>query len=753
MFEFLFNYSPAVFSKGEFVLLGRWPAWVLALAIVTAASGLGYLIWRRRKAMAAGVTGWRPAAIWLLQAALAGLLLLLLWQPALLISTLKPQQNIVAVVVDDSRSMAIDEDGEMRSAQAVNVLNDGLLESLSENFQVRMYRMGEHLERIKTLEQLTTRNQSTHIGESLKQLVVEAASLPIGAVVLLSDGADNSGGIALETIGEIRSRRIPVHTVGFGRERFDKDIEITNVQTPARALAYSRLVAHVSFRQNGYANQTARLSLRTGGKVLASREVELQDDGPQQTEPLVFNAGIAGAKHLQISIELLEGEENPGNNTVSRLVNVEASKPRVLYMEGEPRWEFKFIRRALLHDRSVELITILRTTQNKIYRQGVTGSEELEEGFPGKVEELFGYQGLVIGSVEASYFTTAQHELIRQFVDRRGGGILFLGGRAALADGGYAASTFAELLPVRLPELNETFHRERAGVQLTQAGVDSLVTRLAEDADKNAERWENLPKLADYQEVGSRKPGAVVLAELVSPIGRELPLLVTQNYGHGRTAVFATGGSWRWQMQQELSDQTHEMFWRQLLRWLVTGTPGQVTASTPNQVLSDDRRVEFTAVVRDKTYLPMMDARVEARIIGPGGASGTVELMPDPHNRGVYSGQWRAEMPGSFVAEVVASRGEEEIGRDVLAFRREDGVAENFRAEQNRELLEKLSSQTGGRYYEPEQVSTLGEEISYSEAGITLRETKDLWNMPAIFLMLILLKAAEWLLRRKWGVV
>ena len=107
----------------------------------------------------------------------------------------------------------------------------------------------------------------------------------------------------------------------------------------------------------------------------------------------------------------------------------------------------------------------------------------------------------------------------------------------------------------------------------------------------------------------------------------------------------------------------------------------------------------------------------------------------------------------SFVAEVVASRGEKEIGRDVLAFRREDGVAENFRAEQNRELLEKLSSQTGGRYYEPEQVSTLGEEISYSEAGITLRETKDLWNMPVIFLMLILLKAAEWLLRRKWGVV
>jgi hypothetical protein len=105
------------------------------------------------------------------------------------------------------------------------------------------------------------------------------------------------------------------------------------------------------------------------------------------------------------------------------------------------------------------------------------------------------------------------------------------------------------------------------------------------------------------------------------------------------------------------------------------------------------------------------------------------------------------------LVEVTASRGTEELGRDTMTFRREDGVAENFRIQQNRELLEKLSSETGGRYYTPQDAQKLGKDISYSEAGITVRETRDLWDMPIVFLILLSLRAAEWLLRRKWGVI
>ena len=128
-------------------------------------------------------------------------------------------------------------------------------------------------------------------------------------------------------------------------------------------------------------------------------------------------------------------------------------------------------------------------------------------------------------------------------------------------------------------------------------------------------------------------------------------------------------------------------------------------------------------------------------------------MRPDPLEQGSYTTDWTTPKPGSYLVEVSAKKGTEELGRDVLTFRREDGVAENFHVEQNHELLQKLSSETGGRYYTPDDAGKLGNDISYSEAGITVRETRDLWDMPVLFVLLLMLRSGEWLLRRKWGVI
>jgi hypothetical protein len=195
------------------------------------------------------------------------------------------------------------------------------------------------------------------------------------------------------------------------------------------------------------------------------------------------------------------------------------------------------------------------------------------------------------------------------------------------------------------------------------------------------------------------------------------------------------------------------MFWQQIFRYLVTDTPGQVVATTPKAVLADDARVPIRVEVRDKQYKPVTNANVQARFLSPDGSSSTVQLSPQPMEEGVYSTEWSADKPGSYVAEILAGRDQEALGSDVLTFRREDGVAENFHTSQNRELLEKLSQQTGGRYYTPGEASKLPSEISYSEAGITTRETRDLWDLPIVFMLLLSIRASEWLLRRKWGVV
>jgi hypothetical protein len=754
MFSFFFKYPMPVFSKGKFVLLGAWPSWVLLLLIVACAAGLALIIWSRLPQAAAPITKWRAGAVWFLQSLLIATVLVLLWQPAITVAELASQQNVIAVVVDDSRSMAIADSGSdgklSREAAAQKALEDGVLAGLQKKFQTRLYRLDSRVAQAAALREIQPVAPATHINDGLRQLASETSDLPVGAIVLLSDGSENgSGDLAPETISALRNRRLPVHTIGFGKEQLAHDVELNDVRVATRAMADSRIPATVTLHQRGYAGSKALIVVRDGDKTLGSREITLNGDGATQVETIFFNPGGAGVKSLQFSLGPLAGEENLANNAATRLVGVSDDKRRILYVEGEPRWEYKFIRRAEDDDKIVQVASMLRTTENKIYRQGISDPKELESGFPVRPEDLFGYQGIILGSVEAGYFTPLQQELLREFVDRRGGGLLFLGGRFALGDGGWSGSSLVDLLPTVLPNSRSTFHRDPATVELTAAGSDSPITRLMDDPAKNIDRWKKLTYLMDYQDAGTPKPGATVLAQMNAG-ARKLPLLVTQNYGRGRTAVMATSGTWRWQMSQPLGDPAHDLFWQQLLRWLVLESPGPVVVTAPTQTLMDDGHIQVSASVRDKQYLPASNARVTAHFMGPDGISAMVDMAPEANNPGVFHAAWTAEKPGSYLAEVTASDG---LGTDTLPFERIDGVAENFRTVQNRELLEKLSSETGGRYWKPDELARLPNEISYSDAGISVRDIKELWNMPVVFLWLLLLMAAEWLLRRKWGVV
>jgi len=252
------------------------------------------------------------------------------------------------------------------------------------------------------------------------------------------------------------------------------------------------------------------------------------------------------------------------------------------------------------------------------------------------VETLFAFQGLIFGSVEANYFTRRSRKLIQQFVDRRGGGVLFLGGRASLADGGYDKPPFADLLPVHLPpNRKNTFHASRPRLKLTAAGRESLITRIDENPDTNVTRWKKLPYLMNYQEAGVAKPGALTLANMLVG-GHPLPLLVTQKYGRGRTAVSqpAAIGAGRCCNAGRHESRT---FLASDAALAGERHPTRLVGSTAKPVLFDDGRSHLRAEVRDTTYLPTSDAQVDARILGPDGAAQSVELHPDPLEQGAYS--------------------------------------------------------------------------------------------------------------------
>ena len=745
MFEFLFKYSRTVFENGELVLARGWPVWLLVAATIAAAAAIAVSLARRREMLTVA----RLAVLGVLQVAMVAVILTLLWRPALSTQTLRAQENSVAVLLDTSASMSYGEGDASRLQQAVAALDDGVVAELADDFEVRLYAFSGASETIEALHDVPAPGNATRIGDALVDVLREARSSALGAVVLVSDGADNSGELDAGRLAEIAAYGVPVHTVGVGREVIPEDVELESVAISDQVMPGSRVNAQVSIR---YAEAgEARLRVYDGDAVVANRMVTLPEGAGVTARWVEFDIGEAGVKDLRFTLDALPGEGNVTNNTQYRTLNVPESRRSILYVEGEPRWEYKFIRRAVDEDSAVRLASLLRTTPNKFYRQGIDSPEELENGFPEDRESLFGYDGLIIGSFAAAGLTEEQQGFIRDFVSERGGSLLMLGGRRGLADGGWGNSAVADVLPVQLPNLDApTFMRVPVPVRLAPDGEESLLTRLDADRDTNLELWSEMPEIADFQYLGAVKPGAVTLLE-ADVRGTAQPLLVHQRFGRGHAYVLASGGTWRWQMQLPSEDQRHETFWRQILHALVAATPDRVVLTAERAFYVDADEVVLRAQVRDGEFEPVSNASVQLSTVGVPNADEPLTMQPVPGEVGTYEVTVVAEDAGLYRFRATAEAGGQMLGEADYSVRRATGISEHFQIQQNRPLLERLSTLSGGRYFTLGELDELPEAIQFSEAGIVERELLDLWNMPFAFLLLLLLKAGEWVLRLYWG--
>jgi hypothetical protein len=749
IFQFLFKYPPVAFERGRLALSSGWPVWALGIAIALAAALAGVYLARQRPRL----TTPGKLFVWGSQSLTLAILLVLLWRPSLVLSTLVPQRNVLAVLVDDSRSMAMAEDGVQRVERVREVLNDSapLLAELREKFQVRTYSFSDQARRLKSAQDLKAEGTSSRVEGALTEVYSELRHLPLAGMILVTDGAQNIGASSPEILQEIEARKIPVYALGVGQEEFRRDLQIDELTMPRTALPGSLVAATVTVRQRGYLGQTARLEVRDGSKLLKTREIEF-GPAPVQTIPISFTPQTKGIREYTVSITPSAAEPIPENNRQSRLVEVQDRAARILYIEGEPRWEYKFIRRALEQEQSLKLASILRTSANKFYRQGIENAGELAEGLPAP-KELFKYDGLLIGSIAAGFFSAEQQKSIYEFVSRRGGGVLFLGGRESLGAGGYQNSSLADLIPVDLKARAGTglLQRTRAKFRLTTRGWERL--QLAEDETANRDNWEKLPDLGTYQATGEPKPGAVVLGEAVAANGDEVPVLVSQRFGRGRGFLFATDGSWRWRMELEASNHSHEIFWRQLLHALISETPPFVSIVPEKALYADETRVRVVAHVYDENFEPVNAATAVATAHSPDGTTQELTLQHSAEEDGVFWGEWEAAPTGVYRVDLNAKVADKEVGSATAYFQRADGMLEYFSAEQNVPLLTRLAEQTGGKYYPLEEAAALPEQLTYSPAGVSIPEVRELWDMPFWLLLLFLLKGSEWALRRRWKTV
>ena len=749
LFELLLKYRPLLWERGE--LAFTLPAgWMVAGAVAATVLAVATYVRARGRA-----DGGSRALLAGLRLGLLALFLVLLARPVLLVPSVVPQENYLGILIDDSRSMRID-DGESRAdfvRETFLAGSSGLRTALAGRFKVRVYRFSDVVERLPDGGELELAGTRTRIGRALGQVRDELASLPLSGLVLVTDGADHDADALDDALLPLKAGGVPVYTVGVGSERFRRDVEVAAVTAPTTALSGSAVVAEVVLTHSGYEGATIPVTVERDGRIMGTRDVTLDASG-STTVRIDFEAGEPGPGSFLFRVPVREDELVDRNNERERVIRVRDGREKVLYFEGEPRHEVAFLRRAVAADPALQLVTLQRTDQDRYLRLGVDSAGELAGGFPRTRAELFAYRGIVLGSVEASYFTHDQMAMLEEYVEHRGGGLLLLGGRRALAEGGWSGTPTAEALPVRLDpaRAGDSLFHAPVTVTATRGAATHPITRMAVDAPVRP--WAELPPLTAFNRVGGLKPGATALLTGEGPgLPAGMPVLAYQRYGAGRTAVFGVQDSWLWQMHADipLEDETHERLWRQLLRWLVAGTPDPVVAELPAEPVAPGEPVEVRGRVRDDRFGGVNRAAVTATVTDPSGATRELPLEWTVARDGEYRGRFVPGESGDHSVVLTARYDSTAVTSDVVTVPVAQSREEYFGARMRRATLERIAEETGGRFYAGAAVSDLPEDLAYTARGVTVIEELELWDAPLAFALILVLATAEWMVRRRKG--
>ena len=747
IFEFFFKYKPIIYQKGHlaFQLVGS-PGWFI-LFVLAAAAG-AYYAYRKvaRDKYSFGLV--------ILRAITFTVLAFIFLRPVLNISTVLPQESYLAVVIDNSESMKIRDDGQASRAEQLQaqIESTNFFKRLSDKFKVRTYRFDRDAERIENMGRMTYEGKRTRLESATDLLNQELGTVPLSGVVLITDGVDNASKQWTESLSKLEARRIPFYTVGVGSENIVRDAEVTKVSAPRETLKESTVVVDVAYTSHGFSGRKAALYVRENNVLLKSEEVVLPPDGEIAEKSVDLPVKNEGSRIFSFSLQA-QDDRIPENNTLDALVEIKNDHPQILYIEGEPRWEFKFLRRAVQDDPNIRLVTLLRSSQNKFYRQGIDKEEMLAEGFPKEREELFQYKGLIFGSIESTFFTQDQLKNVVDFVSNRGGGFMMMGGRNSFAGGRYQNSPIADILPVQMSPEASTPILGRLKMAITDYGRTHPLMKLSADASANVKQWSDLPPLNDFNKTLEAKVGGIVLARgQAEQRGSSDPVLLAyQRYGRGRTMAFTSGSSWRWQMEMDHEDQTYELFWKQVLRWLVNTSPDPVMINSDKDTYLPGEAVRIYAEISNKKFERMNNAKVIAKVTNPEGITETISLDWNGAQDGTYQTEVNAGTPGIYRVEVEAAQSSENLGTNRTAFLVQDRPVEFYNASLDTRLLQSIASSTEGHYYPLSRIGDVPDDAVYVEGATSFTEEKELWDVPFLFMLLCLSLAGEWFWRKKLG--
>ena len=644
------------FSGHEIVFLSRLPREVFAAVFLVGAA----LIWWMYSRGCGKVS---PRTRWILiglRVLFLAVLLVILAVPALETPRSRSGELFTAIVADGSLSMSIGDvaiGGETvtRVDAEKQILfgkggKPGLVGRLRDMSQVVTFSFDNDLHRLTPTSELKATGSYTNIYRSFKEMDAELRGVPLASVVLLTDGnirrSEGAVGGSGDDAAEIlKDRGVPLQVIGLGNPHPPKDFEVVKVFAPRKARRNCEVEIYATVRNTDY-NRPFEVKIYRGEEMLISKTVQPMEGTDLQRVSLKITPDHEGTATYKVMIPAAPDEAVTANNSKEFTLEIRDDRLPVLYIEGSPRLEYRFLRRVMFSDPDFRVVGLLRLAKDRFYVQGANDSEQyLQKGFPDTQERLFAFQAVILGDIEASYFTPKQLELLEAFVRERGGGVLMLGGVNSFGLGKYAGTPVGKMLPLEISPSDPRYVDELYNAKITEEGRKHPVMRLSQDAEANRHLWDSAPQLLGITPVKGVKLGGQVL---LTQEKTGLPVMAVQNYGEGRVAAFTSGGSWYWQMSMPASDEFHEKFWKQLIRWLVVGAKEQLTLQTDQDVHAREDPVMITAMVSGKDLKPMNNAVVVATVPDPLGNKQDLTLDQVLSQEGGYQVKYVPEEEGSY---------------------------------------------------------------------------------------------------------
>jgi len=757
---------------------------------------LGIFIYIRQKRNLPSTRPFLRATLAATRVIVLALMIIVLAGPYAKLELKNEKKPIVAVLIDQSQSMYLDAgpfaeadarrlaiaagyrtsdgplDSEMRREfdrkarlkllqEVLIAQQPALFEPIRNKFELRFVGFGRNQEvlsidpaAIKFPDLPPSGGSGTYIGSAIAQVMEEAAGRPVAGIIILSDGENTGGRSPVELAQVCGAAGTPIFVVPVGTANRLKDVAIIDVSTSGQVAAGDTAKVSVTVESQGYDQRTIKVLLRDSGdsKILDTKELILRGTEQQQVE-LTFKPDTAGARYLTVEIAPQADEDLKNNNADIGFLRVTDAKLKVLYIEGLPRWDYRFLKNAMMRDtglagrlgKSPEIV--LEAEWRRLPESQQLNVKEL----PRTLDELSAYHTVILGDVSPKLLSPAFLELLDKAVREKGVGLLIQGGPQHLPHD--FDENLLELLPVQINTKARGLFANPAKpfrFELTPDGMLHETMRLHDDVGRNQNTWNQMLPYQWCIAATRPMPAASVVAwnpNIQNNYGK-LPLISYHQAGEGRVMLVGTDSTWLW--RKNVADRFFYKFWGQSIRFVArrddAGKKKSWIEVQPVRAQpGEEARIELMAYTGDGT--PISQPSLAIQVTGPG-VKTTLTLTADPNTKGRYAGAYPVPREGEFKFTFLGSGSTEPAEARIRAL----PAPEEYRYPNvNRMAMQLIATTSGGKLVELTELPTIVGQLKGEVKKSQLRREATIWDNWLLLTILVVVYSIDVGLRRLSG--